>query len=147
MAALLPWMGLKQFEKRPFRLSIPFAADWAMVMSKEVSAWMFHVVNVWELSVRVSSLRASGQVLEALGMDEACQLVDSCSARILWSFGWRGLLLGHLLSIFFCPEWMLLLALACHLAVGQNQWDPVWGRCTTHFRTYFSGWIGMFSGG
>ena len=26
------------------------------------------------------------------------------------------------------------------LAVGQNQWDPILvGRCTTHFRTYFSG--------
>ena len=24
---------------------------------------------------------------------------------------------------------------------------PFWGRCTTHFRTYFSGWIGMFTGG
>ena len=23
---------------------------------------------------------------------------------------------------------------------------PFWGRCTTHFRTYFSGWIGMFTG-
>ena len=24
---------------------------------------------------------------------------------------------------------------------------PFWGRCTTHFRAYFSGWIGMFTGG
>ena len=23
---------------------------------------------------------------------------------------------------------------------------PFWGRCITHFRTYFSGWIGMFTG-
>ena len=25
------------------------------------------------------------------------------------------------------------------MAVGQNQWYHFWGRCTTHFRTYFSG--------
>ena len=30
----------------------------------------------------------------------------------------------------------------------QNRFGiPFWGRCTTHFRTYFSGWIGMFTGG
>ena len=30
----------------------------------------------------------------------------------------------------------------------QNRYGiPVWGRCTTHCRTYFSGWIGMFTGG
>ena len=28
--------------------------------------------------------------------------------------------------------------------VGQNQNGS---QCTTHFRTYFSGWIGMFTGG
>ena len=29
------------------------------------------------------------------------------------------------------------------MAVGQNQWDPILGvgEFTTHFRTYFSGWI------
>ena len=32
-----------------------------------------------------------------------------------------------------------------HLAVGQSQWNPMLG--TTHFRTYFSGWIGMLTGG
>ena len=31
--------------------------------------------------------------------------------------------------------------------LGQNQRDPILvGRCTTHFGTYFSGWIGMFTG-
>ena len=24
---------------------------------------------------------------------------------------------------------------------------PLWGGCTTHFRTYFTGWIGMLTGG
>ena len=34
------------------------------------------------------------------------------------------------------------------LAVGQNQWYHFGvGEFTTHFRTYFSGWIGMFTGG
>ena len=34
------------------------------------------------------------------------------------------------------------------VAVGQNQWYHFGViRCTTHFRTYFSGWIGMFTGG
>ena len=33
--------------------------------------------------------------------------------------------------------------LANDLAVGQNQWDPFWGRCTTHFRLVG---IGMFTG-
>ena len=29
---------------------------------------------------------------------------------------------------------------------GSKPMVPFWGRCTTHFRTYFCGWIGMFSG-
>ena len=29
---------------------------------------------------------------------------------------------------------------------GSKPIVPFWGRCTTHFRTYFSGWIGMFTG-
>ena len=34
-----------------------------------------------------------------------------------------------------------------HLAVGQHQWYHFGvGEFTTHFRTYFSGWIGMFTG-
>ena len=34
-----------------------------------------------------------------------------------------------------------------HGCCCQNHWDPILvGRCT-HFRTYFSGWIGMFNGG
>ena len=33
-------------------------------------------------------------------------------------------------------------------AGSEPFWDPILvGRCTTHFRTYFSGWIGMFTGG
>ena len=32
-------------------------------------------------------------------------------------------------------------------AVGQNQWYHFVAFCTTHIRTYFSGWIGMFTGG
>ena len=33
------------------------------------------------------------------------------------------------------------------MAVGQNQWDPIFGvgEFTTHFRTYLSGWIGIFT--
>ena len=30
---------------------------------------------------------------------------------------------------------------------GSKPMVPFWGRCTTHFRTYFSGWIGIFTGG
>ena len=30
---------------------------------------------------------------------------------------------------------------------GSKPMVPLWGRYTTHFRTYFSGWIGMFTGG
>ena len=30
---------------------------------------------------------------------------------------------------------------------GSNPMVPFWGRCTTYFRTYFSGWIGIFTGG
>ena len=30
---------------------------------------------------------------------------------------------------------------------GSKPMVPFRGRCTTHFRTYFSGWIGMFTGG
>ena len=34
------------------------------------------------------------------------------------------------------------------MAVGQNQWYHFGvGEFTTHFRTYVSGWIGMFTGG
>ena len=34
------------------------------------------------------------------------------------------------------------------MAMVQNQWDPILvGRCTTHVRTDFGGWIGMFTGG
>ena len=34
------------------------------------------------------------------------------------------------------------------MAVGQNQWYHFGvGEFTTHFRTDFSGWIGMFTGG
>ena len=29
----------------------------------------------------------------------------------------------------------------------KTKWYRFWGRCTTHFRTYFSGWIGMSTGG
>ena len=32
-------------------------------------------------------------------------------------------------------------------ACGSKPMVPFWGRCTTHFRTYFSGCIGMFLGG
>ena len=32
-----------------------------------------------------------------------------------------------------------------HRAVGQNQWYH-FGEAHLHFRTYFSGWIGMFTG-
>ena len=36
----------------------------------------------------------------------------------------------------------------CKVAVGQNQWYYFGvGEFTTHFRAYFSGWIGMFTGG
>ena len=28
---------------------------------------------------------------------------------------------------------------------GSKPMVPFWGRCTTHFRTYLSGWIGMFT--
>ena len=37
----------------------------------------------------------------------------------------------------------------CHLAVGQKPMGSHFGvgEFTTHFRTYFSGWIGMFTGG
>ena len=27
------------------------------------------------------------------------------------------------------------------MAVGENQWDPILDEFTTHFSTYFSGWI------
>ena len=28
------------------------------------------------------------------------------------------------------------------MSMGQNRFGiPFWGRCTTHFRLYFSGWI------
>ena len=30
---------------------------------------------------------------------------------------------------------------------GSKPMVPFWGRCSTHFRTYFSGWIGMFTWG
>ena len=34
------------------------------------------------------------------------------------------------------------------MAVGQNHWYHFGvGDFTTRFRTYFSGWIGMFTGG
>ena len=34
-----------------------------------------------------------------------------------------------------------------NMAVGQNQWYHFGvGEFTTHFRTYFSGWSGMFTG-
>ena len=37
-------------------------------------------------------------------------------------------------------------ASAIHMAVGQHQWYHFGlGEFTTHFRTYFSGWIGMFT--
>ena len=34
-----------------------------------------------------------------------------------------------------------------NVALGQHQWYPFGvGEFTTHFRTYFSGWIGMLTG-
>ena len=33
------------------------------------------------------------------------------------------------------------------LLVVKTVMGPFWARCTTHFRTYFSGWSGMFTGG
>ena len=49
------------------------------------------------------------------------------------------------------PGWYEFFRLSC--LEGMWLWVkavliPFWGfRCTTHFRTYFSGWIGMFTGG
>ena len=42
--------------------------------------------------------------------------------------------------------WQVLKYLTTHVAVGENQWDPILGWAHLHFRTYFSGWIGMFTG-
>ena len=34
------------------------------------------------------------------------------------------------------------------MAVGQNQWDPILGKVNSPpILVYFSGWIGMFTGG
>ena len=43
-----------------------------------------------------------------------------------------------------CYWFQNIRGVAAHIdmAVGQNQW-PFWGRCTTHFRTYFSGWSSL----
>ena len=51
-------------------------------------------------------------------------------ARPLSAAGSRGGAVNHIGLAWPCSQ----------MAVGQNQWDPILvGRCTTHFRTYFSG--------
>ena len=43
-------------------------------------------------------------------------------------------------------SWILAKKKLFQHGCGSKPMVPFWGRCTTHFRTYFGGWIGMFTG-